>query len=51
MKGYHTGYSYVGWMPDGKGGGRWMYFATESEYHEAYNEHQIQLWKQKLKAR
>lgn len=32
MKGYYEGYSYVGFMPDG----RKMRFATEQEYYEAY---------------
>ena len=32
MKGYYEGYSYVGFMPDGKK----MRFATEQEYYEAY---------------
>ena len=34
MKGYYEGYSYVGYMPDG----RKMRFATDSEYIEAYAE-------------
>ena len=34
MKGYYEGYSYVGFMPNGKK----MRFATEQEYVEAYKE-------------
>lgn len=34
MKGYYEGYSYVGFMPDGKK----MRFATDTEYREAYAE-------------
>lgn len=34
MKGYYEGYSYVGYMPDGKK----RRFATEQEYKEAYME-------------
>ena len=34
MKGYYTGYSYCGYMPDG----RKEYFATDKEYREAYEE-------------
>ena len=34
MKGYYEGYSYVGYMPDG----RKMRFATDTEYREAYAE-------------
>lgn len=34
MKGYYEGYSYVGFMPDG----RKMRFATDTEYREAYAE-------------
>ena len=44
VKGYYNGYSWVGWMPD-KRGGRWQFFATESEYREAYNEAVISMWK------
>ena len=44
MKGYSNGFSYVGWIPD-KRGGRWMFFATEAEYKEAYNEARIAMWK------
>ena len=34
MKGYYEGYSYVGYMPNGKK----IRFATEKEYVEAYRE-------------
>lgn len=34
MKGYYEGYSYVGFMPNGKK----MRFATEQEYIEAWRE-------------
>ena len=34
MKGYYEGYSYVGFMPNGKK----MRFATEQEYKEMYEE-------------
>ena len=34
MKGYYTGYSYVGHMPNGT----WRRFATEKEYNEEYLE-------------
>ncbi len=44
MKGYYNGYSWVGWIPD-KRGGRWQFFATETEYREAYNEAVISMWK------
>ena len=37
-KGYYTGYSYCGIMPDG----RKAYFVTESEYLEAYREEENQ---------
>ena len=39
MKGYYEGYSYVGFMPNGKK----MRFATEREYVEAWRE-----WRQAL---
>lgn len=45
MKGYYNGYSFVGWIPDKYGKGRWMFFASESEYREAYNERVISNWK------
>lgn len=38
MKGYYEGYSYVGFMPDG----RKQRFATEQEYYEAYIEESTQ---------
>ena len=44
MKSYYNGYSVVGWVPD-KRGGRWRFFATETEYREAYNEAVISMWK------
>lgn len=34
IKGYYTGYSYVGLMPDGT----WRYFVSDTEYLEAYEE-------------
>ena len=34
MRGYYTGYGYMGHMPDGT----WLLFATDAEYIEAYNE-------------
>lgn len=34
MKGYYVGYSYIGYMPNGKK----MRFATEDEYREMYEE-------------
>ena len=34
MKGYWTGYSYAGLMPDGA----WMYFSSDNEYKEFYDE-------------
>ena len=34
MKGYYTGYSYCGTMPDGSK----QYFASDKEYCEAYEE-------------
>lgn len=34
MKGYYTGYAYCGIMPDGQK----VYFATDQEYREAYEE-------------
>lgn len=34
MKGYWTEYSYVGLMPDGT----WMYFSSDKEYEESYDE-------------
>ena len=33
-KGFYTGYSYVGFMPDGTK----RYFATEEDYMEAWRE-------------
>ena len=43
MKGYYNGYSYVGWIPDEKGG-RWKFFSSDTEYREAYDEAVIQMW-------
>ena len=48
MKGYYTDYSYVGWIPNGKGGGRWKFFSSDTEYREAYNEAVIENWKQRM---
>ena len=42
-----VGYSIRGWVPDFKGGGRWMFFATEEEYKEYYREAVIDSWKRK----
>lgn len=42
---HKLGYSWRGWIPNFKGGGRWMLFATEEEYHEYYNEAVIDSWK------
>ena len=41
MKGYYEGYSYVGFMLNGKK----MRFATEQEYVEAYEEEEEALYK------
>ena len=46
-KGYYVGYSYCGWVPNFKGGGRWMYFSTEKEYEDYYKEAVIDSWKRK----
>jgi hypothetical protein len=35
--GYWTGYSYRGRMPDG----RWEYFVSPTEYHEAYDDEEL----------
>ena len=45
MKGYYNGFSYVGWMPDRNGKCRWMFFSSDTEYREAYNEAILRIWR------
>ena len=46
-KGYPIDCGYRGWIPDFKGRGRWMIFATEGEYNDAYKEAVIGSWKKR----
>ena len=38
MKGYDAKSGWMGWMPDGNGGGKYQMFDTEKEYQDAYEE-------------